>query len=248
MRRANAENFTGRCLSPDRFVTDPVAVPLACGQVNASYLDELGDDDAIVAALRAGDDRAFAALIDRYHSAMLRVARGFVPTKEAAEDVVQETWLGVIRGIGAFEARSSLKTWIFRILVNRAKTRGERESRTRPFSSLTPEGDEPAVDPSRFIDSGRWRGFWSAPPTRHAIPEQHVLASEASDRVLRAVDGLPPNQQVVITLRDIQGLSAADVCDLLSISEANQRVLLHRARSKVRAVLEVYLDDRAVKS
>ncbi len=222
--------------------------PTSFGRVSASYLDELGDDDAIVARLRGGDDKAFAALIDRYHATMLRVARGYVATKEAAEDVVQETWLGVIRGVDGFEARSSLKTWIFRILVNRAKTRGERESRTRPFSSLVAEVDEPTVDPSRFIDSGRWQGFWSAPPTRHAIPEQHVLASEASDRVLRAVDGLPPNQQVVITLRDIQGLSAAEVCDLLSISEANQRVLLHRARGKVRAVLEVYLDDRAVKS
>lgn len=216
--------------------------------MGASYLDELGDDKAVVAALRGGDETAFAALIDRYHATMLRVARGYVATKEAAEDVVQETWLGVIRGIDGFETRSSLKTWIFRILVNRAKTRGERESRTRPFSSLASDVDEPAVDPSRFIDSGRWRGFWSSPPTQHAIPEQHVLASEARDRVLRAVDSLPPNQQLVITLRDVQGLSAADVCDLLSISEANQRVLLHRARSKVRAVLEVYLDERAVLS
>jgi RNA polymerase sigma-70 factor (ECF subfamily) len=235
-----------RGLEPAHHVT--FALPTSFGRVSASYLDELGDDDAIVARLRDGDDKAFGALIDRYHATMLRVARGYVATKEAAEDVVQETWLGVIRGIDGFESRASLKTWIFRILVNRAKTRGERESRTYPFSSLEPDADEPAVDPSRFIDSGRWRGFWSAPPTRHAIPEQHVLASEASDRVLRAVDALPPNQQVVITLRDIQGLSAADVCDLLSISEANQRVLLHRARSKVRAALEVYLDDRVVKS
>ena len=216
--------------------------------MNASYLDELGDDDAIVAALRDGDDRAFAALIDRYHSAMLRVARGFVADQRGRR--------GRRPGdlAGCHPRHRRLRSTLVAQDVDLphpcepGQDTWRAESRTRPFSSLAAEVDEPTVDPSRFIDSGRWQGFWSAPPTRHAIPEQHVLASEASDRVLRAVDGLPPNQQVVITLRDIQGLSAAEVCDLLSISEANQRVLLHRARSKVRAVLEVYLDDRAVKS
>jgi RNA polymerase sigma-70 factor (ECF subfamily) len=203
-------------------------------------------DAAVVAALRAGDEQAFAALLDRYHATMLRVARGYVATREAAEDVVQETWLGVINGIDGFEGRSSLKTWIFRILVNRAKTRGEREGRTRPFSSVVPDDGEPSVDPERFIDSGRWAGFWAAPPAHHSIPEARVLAGEAGQQLAHAVDELPDNQRLVISLRDIQGLTAPEVCELLSISEANQRVLLHRARSKVRAVLEGYLDDRVV--
>jgi RNA polymerase sigma-70 factor (ECF subfamily) len=203
-------------------------------------------DDALVAALRGGDERAFAALIDRYYDTMLRVARMHVATQEAAEDVVQETFLGVIRGIDRFEARSSLRTWIFRILVNQAKTRGERESRTRPFSSFAAEleAGEPSVDPDRFVASGRWAGFWATPPVEHDVPEARVLAAEAGDRLVDAIDALPPNQRTVITLRDVQGLSAAEVCELLDISEANQRVLLHRARSKTRATLERYLDER----
>ncbi len=178
---------------------------------------------------------------------MLRVARSYVATREAAEDVVQETWLGVINGLDRFEQRSSLKTWMFRILVNRAKTRGERDARSRPFSSLDllePGGDEPAVDPSRFNTHGRWAGYWSSPPSAAALPEDSVVVAEAGQRLVAAIDSLPPSQRLVITLRDVQGLSAAEVCDLLQVSEGNQRVLLHRARSKVRATLECYLDDR----
>ena len=204
---------------------------------------DVGDDErALVGALRRGEEAAFTRLVGRYHPTMIRVARGYVATNEAAEDVVQETWLGVVRGIDSFEERASLKTWIFRILVNRARTRGERESRTRPFSALASAGHEPAVDPSRFIDSGRWAGFWSVPPTRHSIPEERVLAREAGALLTEAIDDLPANQQIVISLRDVQGLSSKEVCELLGISEANQRVLLHRARSRVRAVLERYLD------
>jgi RNA polymerase sigma-70 factor, ECF subfamily len=204
--------------------------------------DPSGDDSAIVDALRRGDESAFVALIGRYHRTMLRVARGYVASEQAAEDVVQETWLGVVRGIERFEERSSLKTWIFRILVNRARTRGEREARVRPFSSLPLGEDEPAVDPERFIESGRWAGFWSVPPTTKSIPEQRVLAKEAGALVAEAIDRLPPNQQIVISLRDVQGLTSVEVCELLGISEANQRVLLHRARSKVRTALEEYLE------
>lgn len=217
---------------------------LAFDLVRGETLEDFGDDAAVVAALRAGDDKVFAALLDRYHPSMLRVARGYVATREAAEDVVQETWLGVIKGLGSFEARSSLRTWIFRILVNRARSRGEREARSRPFSSLAAEGDEPAVDPARFVDSGRWAGFWSNPPAHHSVPEARVLAAEAGERLMAAVDRLPAGQRLVIVLRDLQGLAAPEVCELLSISEANQRVLLHRARSRVRAELERYLDDR----
>lgn len=207
---------------------------------------EPGDDALLVAALRAGDEQAFGELVDRHYDSMLRVARTHVATKEAAEDVVQETFLGVIQGIDRFEERSSLKTWMFRILVNRAKTRGEREGRTRPFSSLQPELEdgEPSVAPERFLQEGRWAGFWAAPPSAQQLPEARVLAAEAGDRLTAAIESLPPAQRVVLTLRDVQGFSAAEVCELLELSEANQRVLLHRGRSKVRAQLERYLDER----
>ncbi len=201
------------------------------------------DDGELAAALRAGDEQAFGELVDRHYSAMLRVARSFVATKEAAEDVVQETFLGVIQGIDRFEGRSSLRTWMFRILVNRARTRGEREGRTRPFSSIAAaaEDDEPAVDPDRFAADGRWVGFWSASPSVEHLPEAKVLAVEIGDHLSRAIDGLPPAQRTVLELRDVRGFSSTEVCELLDISEANQRVLLHRARSKARTALERYL-------
>jgi RNA polymerase sigma-70 factor (ECF subfamily) len=202
----------------------------------------MDDDSEVLTALRAGDEQAFAALIDRYHASMLRVARSYVATREAAEDVVQETWLGVIKGLNGFEGRSSLKTWIFRILINRARTRGQREARSQPFSALAAGADEPAVDPARFYDTGRWAGFWSRPPSAHSTPEQQAIAVEATQQLLGAIGQLPEGQRVVITLRDVQGLSASEVCDLLDISEANQRVLLHRARTKARAALERYWD------
>jgi RNA polymerase sigma-70 factor (ECF subfamily) len=203
-------------------------------------------DDALVDALRAGDEAAFASLLDRYYDTMLRVARMHVATRESAEDVVQETFLGVIEGIDRFEARSSLRTWMFRILTNIAKSRGEREGRSRPFSSFATEvgADEASVDPDRFIASGRWAGYWATPPVGHDVPEVRVLAAEAGDRLVSAVKALPAAQRTVITLRDVKGLSAAEVCELLDISQSNQRVLLHRARSKTRATLEHYLDDR----
>jgi RNA polymerase sigma-70 factor, ECF subfamily len=205
------------------------------------------DERALVVALRAGDELAFASLVDRYYTTMLRVARMYVATKEAAEDVVQDTFLGVIRGIDRFEARSSLRTWMFRILVNRAKTRGEREGRTRPFSSFAAEleADEPSVDPERFIADGRWAGFWGAPPSAEHLPEARTLAAEAGSLVLAAIERLPEAQRLVITLRDVKGLTAAEVCELMDITEVNQRVLLHRARSKTRAMLEAYLGERA---
>lgn len=204
---------------------------------------ELGtttNEAAFVERLRAGDDQAFASLVDRYYTSMLHVARGYVASKEAAEDVVQETFLGVITGIDRFEGRSSLKTWMFRILVNRAQTRGEREGRVRPFSSI---GDEatPAVDPDRFEKTGRWAGFWSSPPSAEELPEASVLATELGDRLLAAIATLPETQRSVLELRDVLGFSSYEVCELLAISEVNQRVLLHRARSKARAILEGFV-------
>jgi RNA polymerase sigma-70 factor (ECF subfamily) len=213
--------------------------------------DEGADEVALVAALRGGDEGAFGRLVDTYYPLMLRVARDHVATKEAAEDVVQETFLGVIQGIDRFEGRSSLRTWMFRILVNRARTRGEREGRTRPFSSLVSselDADEPAVDPDRFLAHGRWAGFWSAPPTAAHQPEANVLAAEIGERMLRAIETLPLAQRTVIELRDVRGFTSAEVCELLDISEGNQRVRLHRARSKARALLERYLYERAAVS
>ena len=201
----------------------------------------------LVAALRAGDETAFGELVDHYYGVMLRVARQYVATREAAEDVVQETFLGVIQGIDRFEQRSSLRTWMFRILANRAKTRGEREGRARPFSSFAVglDHDDPAVEGERFLSDGRWAGFWSAPPSAEQLPDAGVLAAELGIRLAEAVATLPDAQRTVLELRDVQGFTASEVCELLELSEVNQRVLLHRARSKARALLETYLDERA---
>jgi RNA polymerase sigma-70 factor, ECF subfamily len=191
------------------------------------------DDRALLERLRAGDEDAFEALVARHDGALRRVARSYVRTDAAAADVVQETWLGVIRGLGKFEGRSSLRTWIFRILVNRARTRAVRDARDLPFSQLE-EGDRPAVEPASFAAEGRWA---SAPVRLDSDPETSLLSAELRAHLLRAVDGLAPAQRAVLTLRDLVGIPAKEVCDLLDLSEVNQRVLLHRARSRVRAAL-----------
>jgi RNA polymerase sigma-70 factor, ECF subfamily len=202
-----------------------------------------GDEDSrLIAALRAGDEQAFAGLVERFHRSMVRVARAYVSSKEAAEDVVQDAWLGVLQGLSRFEGRSSLKTWMFRIVINKAMTRGGRDARSVPFSSLGP--DEPAVNPDRFHDSGRWAGHWAVPPSPASSPEAALLTHEARSWLETAIADLPANQRLVITLRDVQGFSAPETCDLLGVSEVNQRVLLHRARSKVRAALDEYEADR----
>ena len=175
---------------------------------------------------------------------MLRVALMYVSSRAVAEEVVQEAWLGVLRGIDSFEGRSSLKTWIFRILTNTAKTRGEREGRSIPFSALEGAGDEPAVEPDRFQAEGRWTGHWAAPPSSWSqSPESRLLGAETRQVVARAIAELPPAQATVITMRDVEGFSSEEVCNALDVSETNQRVLLHRARSKVRRALEDYLGD-----
>jgi RNA polymerase sigma-70 factor (ECF subfamily) len=197
-----------------------------------------GSDDDLVARLRAGDEDAFRELLDRYDAPLRRVARTYVATDTAADEVVQDTWLGVLRGIDRFEQRSSLKTWIFRILVNRAKTRGARESRSVPFSSLDDPDGEPSVDPDRFVDAGAW----SSPPRPwEGEPVERLLAGEERSVIDAAIAELPPLQRSVITLRDLEGLDADEACDLLDLTDGNQRVLLHRARSRVRQALEDYL-------
>jgi len=189
----------------------------------------------LVEALRNRDERAFEQLIRMYQSALVRVAQMYVSSRAVAEDVVQESWLAVLNGIDRFEGRSSLKTWIFTIVANRAKTRGQREARSRPFSSLDPEA---AVGPDRFVD-----GQWAVPPD--SWPEERLLGAETLRVIGQAIEALPPSQRAVITLRDIQGWSAEEVRNALALSETNERVLLHRARSKVRAALEEYLMEDA---
>jgi RNA polymerase sigma-70 factor, ECF subfamily len=211
----------------------------------------LASDDELLGALRLGDERAYVALVRRYGALMQRVALTYVRTPAVAEEVVQETWCAVLTGLERFEGRAALKTWLFRILTNRAKTRGRREARTVPFSSLVgeDEADAPSVDPERFLpaDHPRYPGGWSAAPAQwSAVPHERMLAREVRGCIRRAIDELPERQQAVIVMRDVEGWPPEEVCDVLDLSEGNQRVLLHRARSRVRAELERYFAEEGV--
>lgn len=210
------------------------------GSVTVAQVEN-ADDARLVERLRAGDESAFAELVRTHHSSLLRVARLFVPTAALAEDVVGETWLGVVKGIDRFEGRSSLKTWIFRILTNIAKTRGQRESRSLPFSSLDDADGtfEPAVESGRFTPVGHW-----ADPPR-AWPEERLISRETLEVIEDAIESLPPAQRAVISLRDVEGWDAEEVRNALELSETNQRVLLHRARAKVRGALDGYLMEQS---
>ena len=208
------------------------------------------DEQELVEALRRGDESAFRQLVERHQASMLRVASFYVRDRAVAEEVVQETWVAVLDGLARFEQRSSLKTWIFRILSNRAKTRAQREGRSVPFSALagSEEDDttEPAVDPARFLDAEHPqapRGWASPPHSWASLPHERLVSAETRERLRGAIEKLAPAQQTVIALRDVEGWSATEVCDLLEISEVNQRVLLHRARSRVRQALESYLEE-----
>jgi RNA polymerase sigma-70 factor (ECF subfamily) len=206
------------------------------------------DDTCLVAALRRRDEAAFVRVVARYQRRLFRLASIYAGTQAVADEIVQETWLAVIQGIDRFEGRASFKTWLFRILVNRARTRGEREGRMVPFSSLAREAEvdgDPAVAPDRFLgaDHPEWPFHWSAPPASWGgSPEEKLLRRETLELVSRAIAALPPGQRQVITLRDVEGLSSEEVCNVLEISETNQRVLLHRARSRVRGAIENYMD------
>jgi RNA polymerase sigma-70 factor, ECF subfamily len=207
-------------------------------------------DAQLLARLRRGDEAAFTALVERLYGSMLRLAMAHVGSRAVAEEVVQDAWLGVLGQLDRFEGRSSLRTWVLRIVANQARTRAARERRTLPFSSLQ-ELDEPgapAVAPERFLPDGhRWAGHWASPPRSwRDLPEDRLLAGETRAEVERAVAALPPAQRAVIVLRDVEGLTAAEACGLLGLSEGNQRVLLHRARSKVRQALERYLEGTQV--
>ena len=197
--------------------------------------------------LRGRDEAAFGELVSDRTPGLLRVARSYVSSQAVAEEVVQETWLGVLRGLDRFEGRSSMRTWIFRILINRAQTRGAGESRTIPFAALTARelcAGLTAVDPERFLpaDPDRWPHHWAAPPRRwETSPEDALAHSETLRLVREAIDGLPSTQRMVITMRDLEGWPSEEVCEVLGVSAANQRVLLHRARSVVRTALEEHL-------
>jgi len=188
------------------------------------------DDMELIQRLRAGDEQAFVVLVRRYHDSMIGLASSFVPSRAVAEEVVQDTWMGVLRGIGSFEGRSSLRTWLFRILVNRARTAGARERR-----SVAIVDAEPAVDPSRFDAAGAWL---SPPEAWIEEVDDRLRSGKLAGRIRSAIEELPARQREVVTLRDVEGLSSDEVCHVLEITDGNQRVLLHRGRSRVRQVLE----------
>jgi len=196
-------------------------------------------DEAVIDRLLARDEAAFAELVTSYHTSLIRLALTFVADRGAAEEVVQETWLGVVKGLPSFERRSSLKTWIFRILVNRARTRGGHDARFVNFSMFGEIDNEPSAVADRFSAEGRW----IQPPStwQEQNPEELLLRREVAGWLLDAISTLPANQRAVISLRDIEGVDAPEVCNILGISETNQRVLLHRARTRVRAALEIDL-------
>jgi RNA polymerase sigma-70 factor (ECF subfamily) len=205
------------------------------------------DESALIAGLRNGEERAYAHLVDRYTPAMLRVARGYVSSHQIAEDVVQETWIGVLKGISQFEGRSSLRTWIFTVMINIAKTRGIRERRGGDAEIAAFTGG--TVDPARFRPRGdRWPGHWKAgeePSPFPETPEGSVLGGELVAVARRELDKLPDRQRTVVSLRDMHGFDSKEVCELLDISIANQRVLLHRGRAAVRQALETYLAEES---
>lgn len=221
------------------------------GEFQRSDSDARHDADVGLAdRLRVWDERAFMILLERHSAAMLRLAMIYLP-RAVAEEIIQDTWLGVLRGIASFEARSSLKTWIYTILMNRIRTQMKREGRSIPFSALADSALDlggPAVDPSRFVEiagDSWWPYHWAVPwPKRWGdCPEDHLLAKEVQAEIGRAIEALPSSQRAVITLCDIEGCKTADVTAVLGITPSNQRVLLHRARSKVRQTLEQYFGE-----
>lgn len=214
------------------------------GVATSSALDAAEQRE--LAALRAGDEAVFLALVERHQGAMLRVASLYVKTSASAEEVVQEAWIGVLEGLHLFEGRAPLKSWLLRIVANRARTRGVRDARATPISALFDDAGEegPSVPEVRFLEDGaRWAGHWAEPPA--PWPDARVESRELVELVQQALATLPEGQRTVMTMRDIDGLESDEVCELLGIAEGNQRVLLHRARSRVRAYLEERLRGEA---
>jgi RNA polymerase sigma-70 factor (ECF subfamily) len=213
-------------------------------QAKDAKLDEM----VLLSVLRQRDEMAFAQIIEQYHASLVRVACIYVHETAIAEEIAQETWLAVLQGMDRFEGRSSLKTWIFTILTNKAKTRSQREKRTLSYTDLEESFQAaPTVDPKRFKDpsADQWAQHWAAgsePASWAGIPEDVLLSRETINLIRRTIEALPENQRLVITLHDQDELSAQEICNILGISETNQRVLLHRARARVRQALEDYLE------
>ncbi len=206
----------------------------------------LANEMELVAALRAGDEATFSTIVAAYHTRMLRLARSFVNDVNIAEEITQEAWLGVLRGLARFEGRASLQTWIFTIVSNCARTRAQRERRTIPFSDFFGEDEEegPTVDEDHFHASGPSQGHWRHLPSDwRQLPEASFLAQETFIVAQQTIDQLPVNQRSVILLRDVEGLTSDEVCNILGVSESNQRVLLHRARAKVQKALAQYFNE-----
>ncbi len=210
----------------------------------------LQEEQSLIGRLRAGDEGAFDELVNKHHSALIRMALGHVADREVAEEVVQDTWMAVIEGLARFEGRSSLRTWIFGILIHKAKDRGVREKRHTTFSEFDSHNDdnEEAVDPSRFHQSGEWAGHWAFPPQPwdDQTPEKLLASRQAVNTMNKAIDSLPRTLKDVLILRDIKGIEAKEVCELLKITETNLYVRLHRARERVRVAVEVYLEGPAL--
>ena len=219
--------------------TSPASVP------DARQSSERENEAHLVAALRAGDQAVFAALVDRYHVGMIGLAAVYVRDRAVAEDVAQEAWLVVLRGVNRFEGRSTFKTWLSGIVVNCARAKARRERRSVPFSAVWDAADnpfEPAVDPERFRGANvAWPGGWVSLPASWGAAEERLVSKETRGHIQAAIDSLPPAQREVVTLRDVHGYTSHEVCALLHVSESNQRVLLHRGRSRLRRALEVYL-------
>ena len=202
-------------------------------------------DAAVVARLLQGDETTFMMLVDQHQPAMLRLAQMYVSSRAVAEEAVQEAWIGILKGLPTFEARSSLRTWMYKIVTNVAKTRGVREGRSLPFSALSRDDDADPIDPSWFQGPddpfpGGWRTF---PDDWRGIPEDRLLGRETLDHISRALDAMPAMQAEVVRLRDVLGWSSDEVCNALDLTETNQRVLLHRGRSRIRRDLDTYLSE-----
>ncbi len=229
-------------------VTQSMSCPTALNQqVEQSQVSvEVNRDIMLLVRLRQGDERAFDELVTHHHRALIRMAMGHVADREVAEEVVQDTWMAVIEGLSRFEGRSSLRTWIFGIMIHKAKDRGVREKRHVTFSSFESidEDNDEAIDPSRFHQSGDWAGHWAFPPQPwdDQTPEKLLASQQAVNAMNKAIDALPPTLKDVLILRDVEGAAAKEVCDILKITETNLYVRLHRARERVRQAVETYLE------
>lgn len=205
-------------------------------------------EDTLIARLRRGDERAFDELVNQHHGTLIRMAMGYVADREVAEEVVQDTWMAVIESLNRFEGRSSLRTWVCGILIHKAKDRGVRENRHTTFSAFESYDDDndEAVDPSRFQQSGEWAGHWAFPPQPwdDQTPETLLVSKQAVDCMQRAIEALPAILREVLILRDVEGVEAKEVCQMLKITETNLYVRLHRARERVRVAVETYLEGR----